>query len=152
MSPQGPKHITIIEIASDRLNAAFAGMGYVRSQATFESGSTSRPEPDVAVIRGKPQDYRDRLATPADTLLLVEVSHTTLGYDRGTKQRLYAEAGVPEYWILDLHSDQLEVYLDPQQDAADGWRYRQVSTLGLDGQVTPTARPDHPIPVRELLT
>jgi Uma2 family endonuclease len=152
MSPQGPKHPTVIDIASFRLNKAFAGLGYVRSQATYESGPHSRPEPDLAVIKGKPQDYFDRLATPADTLLLVEVSHTTLGYDRGIKQKLYAQAGVAEYWILDLNTDQLETYRDPHEDSAAGWRYRQAATLGFDEQVTLLAAPDHPIPVRELLT
>ena len=152
MSPLSPKHMVVVDIASQRLREAFAGLGYPRSQGTYEAGPMSRPEPDLTVIRGQPRDYLKRLANPADTLLLVEVSLSTLAYDRDDKLKVYAKAGVSEYWILDLNSDQLEVYREPHEDAADGWRYRQVSTLGLDQSVSPLARPDHMIPVRELLT
>ena len=71
------------------------------------------PEPDVSVVRGSRQQYRKRHPGPADIGLLVEVSDTTLQQDRTWKKRIYAEAKVPVYWIVNLPEEKVEVYTNP---------------------------------------
>ena len=75
-------------------------------------------QPDLAVIR--PRDYRESLPEPDDVLLLIEVSDTTLAYDRGVKLPLYARAGVGEVWIVNLPVETIERYTGP---SADGYRH-----------------------------
>jgi Uma2 family endonuclease len=74
----------------------------------------SEPEPDVAVIRGTRRDYRDRHPSPADVGLITEVADATLQRDRTRKKRIYAHAGIPVYWIINLVDRQIEVYSNPQ--------------------------------------
>lgn len=79
------------------------------------------PEPDVALIRGSEEDYADRHPGPADILLAIEVADSSVSTDRSTKQRLYASAGVPRYWLINIPNSQVEVFEDP--DPATG-RYQ----------------------------
>jgi Uma2 family endonuclease len=112
----------------------------------------SSPEPDHAVIRGRPNDYRTSHPTARDIGLVVEVADTSLAYDRGEKKALYAEARIPTYWIVNLIDGVLELYTNPQGtgDQAD---YANVQRLGatdsvvivLDGVSLPA------IAVRDLL-
>jgi Uma2 family endonuclease len=76
------------------------------------------PEPDLAVIRGRPEDYVDEHPGAKDIALLVEVSDTTLDRDRGIKLRSYARAGVPVYWIVNLNDRRVEVYSAPDATAS----------------------------------
>ena len=92
-----------------------AGMTHaVVSQSTYDLLDDSIPEPDVAVFEGRLDDLLQGFPTP---VLVVEVADTTLRTDRTVKQALYAEAGVPEYWILNLGARTLEVYRDPAGEA-----------------------------------
>jgi Uma2 family endonuclease len=101
----------------------------------------SLPEPDAVVIRGARRDYLERRPTAADVGLLVEVADTSLQQDRGTKKRLYARAGIPIYWIVNLVERQIEVYTEPT-GSIDQPDYRQRRDYGpsdaipvlLDGQ------------------
>jgi Uma2 family endonuclease len=86
--------------------------------------SDSEPEPDVTVIRGKIRDYSEHQPLAADVALVVEVSDATLQQDRTLKLRLYARAGIPVYWIINLPDRQLEVYSDPGE-VEDNATYRQ---------------------------
>jgi Uma2 family endonuclease len=83
----------------------------VRSGVTL---SDSEPEPDLAIVRGGPRTYVTRHPTPADFGIVVEVSDSTLDADRRDKGRIYARAGVPEYWIVNLPDARVEVYTQPQ--------------------------------------
>src|SRR5688572_32562585 len=74
----------------------------------------TEPQPDLAVIR--PSDYRLSLPEPEDVLLLIEVSDTTLAYDRGLKLQLYARAGIVEVWIVNLPAETIERYTEPSGD------------------------------------
>jgi Uma2 family endonuclease len=86
----------------------------------------SEPEPDLMVLRRRAaQPYKEREAHAAGVLLVIEVADTSLAYDRSIKQRLYAEAGVPEYWIIDCEAEAVEIYRDP---GAEG--YRDVRRVG----------------------
>ncbi len=86
----------------------------------------SLPEPDAAIVRGARRDYRERRPTAADVAMVVEVADTSLQQDRGTKKRLYARAGIPIYWIVNLGERQIEVYTEPTGPAEEpDYRQRQ---------------------------
>jgi Uma2 family endonuclease len=77
----------------------------------------SEPEPDVYVVRGKPEDYQDQQPSAKDVLLVIEVAEATLRQDRVTKKWIYAEAGIPIYWIVNLIDRQIEIYTQPSGPA-----------------------------------
>lgn len=95
----------------------------------------SEPEPDLTVVRGNPHDYAHRKPTPADVPLVVEISDSSLAFDRGFKLRLYARAGLPVYWIVNLIDGVVEVHRDPIADSPEP-SYRSRETIGRDGHVT----------------
>lgn len=111
MAPQESRHATAVTLLGDALRATFASQATIRLQLPFRLDDHSEPEPNIAVVPGKPRDYRD--GHPAKALLIVEVSDTTLTYDRGPKLAAYACAGIPEYRILDLTNETLEVFRQP---------------------------------------
>ena len=84
----------------------------------------SEPEPDISVVRGDRFDYIHHHPTPEDTALIIEVADTTLRLDRGRKKRVYARAGVPIYWIVNLVKFQIEIYSEPDPHATEP-DYRQ---------------------------
>lgn len=79
--------------------------------------TNSRPQPDLTLLRWRDDMYRGRGKRPSaeDVILLIEVSESTLRYDRGGKLALYAEAGIPEYWVVNIKADVIEVYADPSE-------------------------------------
>jgi Uma2 family endonuclease len=89
----------------------------------------STPEPDVAVVRGVEEDFDTRHPTSGELGLVVEVADTSLAQDRGNKKRLYARAGIPVYWIVNLLERQVEVYTDPTGPAQEP-DYRQQRIYG----------------------
>ena len=104
----------------------------------------SAPEPDVALLRRVPDFYATVTPRPQDVLLLVEVSDSTLDFDRDIKRPLYAEAGIMEYWIVNLVDDCLEVHRGPQpdgtyQDVQILRRGQQVELVGLPGVIIAVA-------------
>ncbi|HEY5205601.1 MAG TPA: Uma2 family endonuclease, partial [Roseiarcus sp.] len=93
----------------------------VRDEATLVSVQSplrldtyNEPQPDLMLLRPRADDYRASHPNAADVLLLVEVSETSLPYDRGIKLALYARFGVPEIWIVDLIGAAVEVYREPK--------------------------------------
>lgn len=95
----------------------------VASQNPVRLSDRSEPEPDVAVLRYREDDYSSAHPTPSDVLLLIEVANTSLALDRDLKAPLYAAAGIPELWIVDLTGEAVELYQDP--DPAGYRRYRR---------------------------
>jgi Uma2 family endonuclease len=145
--PHGPRHASAISLVQDALMfpARLAG-AYVRCQLPLFVGEASDPEPDFTVIHGTVRDYQSAHPWAADTLLVGEVSDSTLAYDRSEKARLYAEAQIPEYWILNVVGSYLEVRRDPE----DG-EYRSLQTLRITASVTPLFAPDTSIAIADLL-
>jgi Uma2 family endonuclease len=80
--------------------------------------SESEPEPDASILRGDETSYDHRQPEPADTGIVIEVADSTLRSDRREKGRLYAEAGLPVYWIINVPDRQIEVYTDPDPTAS----------------------------------
>ena len=152
MAAQGVRHSIVIKIAQMRLDQAFEGIGFTLVQSTYLADEMSRPEPDLVVYPGKPQDYLKEGVEISEALLVGEVSLTTLSHDRKVKVPLYAKVGIREYWIVNLIANHLEVYREPMQDADGTWRYGEMQTLSLDRSVTPVAAPERVIAVRELMS
>lgn len=128
----------------DALRAVFPAGFLVRSQLPLALGAESMPEPDVAVVLGKPDDYRK--AHPTAALLVLEVSDASELHDRNRKALLYARGGIPEYWMANLVRDCVEVHRDPIDGA-----YSTRLVLGRGERIAPLARPDAPIAVEDLL-
>jgi Uma2 family endonuclease len=122
----------------------------IRIQSSLTT-SDSEPEPDVAVVRGGPRDYLRRHPHAEDTCLVVEVADSSLQRDR-IKARLYARAGVPAYWIVNLIDSQVEVYWEPTGPSAQP-EYRQKAVYRSGDRVPflPPGGAVHEIPAVELL-
>ncbi len=112
MTPQRSQHAALISIVDEHLRTTF-GLDYlIRIQMPIALGDDSEPEPDLAIVPGRPHAYLTHYPTTA--LLIVEIADTTLNYDRHTKARLYATYHIPEYWILNVQEDHLEIYRAPE--------------------------------------
>jgi Uma2 family endonuclease len=129
VSPQAPPHAALISEIEHLLRRAYAD-AHVRVQCPLAASADSLPEPDLAVVRGRPRDYLRRHPGGADVVLVVEVAFTSQALDRA-KAPIYAAAGVPVYWLLDCLQDRLEVRTEPQ--AAEG--YRVVRLYGPEDEV-----------------
>ncbi len=110
MSPQQSPHATGVTLVADELRLAYSRDYTVRTQLPLALDPDSEPEPDVAVVVGKPRDYLK--AHPTTAILVVKVADTSLSKDRTEKVQLYARHGIPEYWIQNVVDDCLEVYRD----------------------------------------
>ena len=145
MSPMGRPHSAGVGKTATALRSAF-GDGYaVEDQVSLQLGSGLEPFPDVMVFLGTIDDYPD-VPLASDVLLLVEVSDTTLRYDRGTKAALYATDGIPEYWIVNLRARTLEVRRQPE-----GGGYVSLDVYGEGEAVAPLSAPNAPVRVADLL-
>ena len=149
--PQSAAHYTAIVKTARALEAAFGPRWYVRSEGPIGLDDDSEPEPDVAVVAGRPEDYSR--AHPSRPVLSVEVAESSLAADRQRKGSLYARAGLTDYWVLNLVDRVLEVYREPAADAAApfGWRYTSNEVFPADARVTPLAAPGASVAVSALL-
>jgi Uma2 family endonuclease len=114
---KNPPHREATELARHLLERLAPEGWHVMSQEPVTL-ATSEPEPDVTVVRGGRRDYHDRHPGPGDVGLVVEVADASLERDRSWKRRLYAEAGIPVYWIVNLLERRLEVHADPSGPAS----------------------------------
>lgn len=150
MPAMGNLHRTSVTLASRTLDKAFGEGYFVSVQCPFDIGEATDPEPDIAVIAGQIRDYATRGLTQA--ALIVEVSDTTLDFDRRTKAPLYAGAGIEEYWIINLKAAQVEVYRQPiPPGQIFGTGYTDVKTYQTGQSIPPMAKPDRQIAVADLL-
>ena len=147
LMPPGPLHAFVVDLLAGLLGAlARANGGYARVQNPIRLSPEYDPQPDIAVVRGRERDYRDRFPGPADVLLLVEVADSSLEHDREQKLPAYAAAGIQECWLVNLPEQQVEVYREP----GDGiYRLRRLYRSGET--VEPMAVPGASLPVAELL-
>src|SRR5207245_10456850 len=130
---------------------AFTRARDVRAQGPLAHSAAAGPRPDGAVVRGELRDYLD--AHPADPVLVVEVSLTSLEFDRVHKSSLYARAGRPEYWIVNLVDRVVEVRRAPAPAASApyGWDYTTVELVSPGEDAPPLAAPGTQTTVLDLL-
>lgn len=149
MSPQGSAHATAVTLIENALRKVFGTNYVLRVQMPLALGSDSEPEPDIAIVVGTPRDYRQKHPHTAE--LIVEVADSTLWYDRERKMKIYAHAGIPEYWILNLLDLQLEIYRQPAMKQAPAPFYQNHLIHTAAESVSPLRYPQHLISVADLL-
>lgn len=115
MAPQNPPHAAGVARADEAIRRAIGARAHVRPQLALVL-PRSVPEPDLAVVPGSADDYAE--AHPTSALLVVEVADSSLKQDRLSKGAIYAAAGIPEYWIVNLVDDVVEVMRSPDREAA----------------------------------
>lgn len=140
MSPIGPRHADSVARLAMYAQAGVGGVAMLRVQSPVRLGERDEPQPDLALVRLA--GYSAAHPTPADIFLVVEVADSTRLYDRETKLRRYAAAGVPEAWLVDLGGALVERHSDPRGDI-----YRQI-LIGRPGDgLSSTTLPDLTLPV-----
>jgi len=146
MAPQTSPHLLAVHRVGNALSDKLGRDAVVRVQMSFLAGKDSVPEPDVALVPGKHEDYSKKHPSRAD--LIVEVAETSVAQDRITKAAIYARAGVPCYWIVNVRDRRVEAYGEP-----DRWKSQYTTFLravGRQSLVIP-AYPDVAFSASELL-
>ena len=141
MAPIGSRHSAYVAL----LHRAFRPVedrAIVRVQDPIVLDEETEPQPDIAVVRFKPDLYADAHPRPEDVLLLIEVSDTSLEMDREVKLPLYAASAIPEVWIVNLVEEIVEVYRDPSVFTDGTGRYRIRMDYPLDEPIRPSAFPE----------
>lgn len=143
MSPQGGPHSTITAWFAQRLIRLLDESFEIRSHSPFAASDDSEPEPDVSVSRHVPRSYEH----PNTALLLIEVAESSLRKDRLIKAAIYAEAGIPEYWIVNVSGDEMvvEVHSDPRPSG-----YARVEQLRSGDILKPVELPQVAIAVADI--
>lgn len=142
--PQNQPHSAANDNGYDCLTSFF-GRGFVQHSAPILVDDKNSPEPDLAVLRKHRREFFENPAA-ADCCLVVEVSDATLSWDRTEKLKLYARAGIEEYWIADVNNRRLIVHQRPS-----GEEYLDIRTFTDAETVAPLARPGADVPVADLL-
>jgi len=149
--PKNPAH-SMATVALTRILSALAPSDWhvrVQEPITLQD---SEPEPDVAVVRGDPSRYQQHHPQPPDVALVVEVADASLRRDRTSKRQIYAQAGIPVYWIVNLAERRLEVHADPSGpgERSDYATYREY-TLSEEVPVRIDGREVGRVRVREVV-
>jgi len=135
-APVGPPHSAVVARLNRHFVLSLGDSAIVSPGASLKLGEYSVPQPDLMLLKPRTDFYAAQLPTPADVLLLVEVSDSSLAFDRGVKRALYARHGVAEYWVVDIPGKR--VYLD-REPTADG--YREALEHTRSDTVSPRALP-----------
>ncbi len=146
MTPIGARHAECVDRLTDLFFRAFGGAARVRVQNPVRLGERSEPQPDIALVRRKPGFYASGHPGPEDVFLLVEVADSSSDPDRRVKVPLYALAGIPEAWLVDLEQQTITAYADPTPDG-----YRSVRVFRRGEEVAPGVFPDRALAVADLL-
>ena len=144
MSLIGPRHNDTVAMFNRLLVTRAPADVLVTVQGPIRLPNNSEPQPDLVLVRFR--RFRDALPTPADVLVVIEVSETTLAYDRDTKLPLYAAAGIPEAWLADLQANRVERHAEPTPNG-----YRVITRFARGTVVTSTVVPGLEIPVDTVL-
>jgi len=144
--PQDPPHATATLLVIEALRKAVGRRALVRPQLPLIINAYSVPEPDVAVVSGQISDYSH--THPTTALLVVEVAASSLPKDRLSKSRIYASAGIPEYWVVNLRDRCVEVFRRPD---APSRQYSDRMTVHCGERLVLVALPDATVAVDDLL-
>ena len=146
MAAMGNHHLATVDLFTRMMVQAVGTRAIVRVQGSIDLNEHSRPEPDLTLLRERADFYRSEAAGPEDVLLLIEVSDSSVNYDRNEKLALYARAGIPEVWITVLPERVIEAHAEPV-----GGRYTQMRTYSPGGTIAPACFPDIALAVSEIL-
>lgn len=143
MSPIGSRHAACV----NRLTRLLVGeRAIVAVQNPVRIAAHSEPQPDLALLRPRQDFYDTAHPAAADVLLVIEVIQSSEDYDREFKLPLYARAGIPELWLVDLQRGRIEVHQRPS-----GAKYRKATLLGAGDEISPHAFPQVSLKVKQIL-
>ncbi len=146
MSPIGSRHAACVKRLIRLLDRAVGDRAIVGAQDPIRLGARSEPQPDVTLLRYRPDFYASAHPGPEDVLLVVEVAETSADYDRTVKIPLYARYGIPEAWLVDLLEERIEIYRHP---SPQGYQTLHIAHRGET--VRPTTLPDLELSVDDIL-
>jgi Uma2 family endonuclease len=146
MTPIGARHNAAVNRANRALSRAVGDQAIVQIQGSIRLGRFNEPEPDVALLRPRSDFYASGLPGPADVLLVIEIADASLAYDREVKSRLYAAAGIQEYWLVNLDARIVTRFHRPQGDA-----YHDVRQVPADDSMAPEHLPACEVPAEALM-
>ena len=137
MPPIGDWHAASVDLLNNLLSPLQQGRAIVRVQGPTRLNDISEPLPDIMLLRRREDFYRGGHPSPGDVELLIEVSDTTVDYDRNVKLSAYARAGIREVWIVTRQDQRIEAYTEP----ADG-EFSSVRYVGRGESIAPVSFPD----------
>ena len=146
MSPMGARQASTVSRLNELLVSALKGKAQLRPRLPLRLSDYNEPEPDLCFVKPRRDHYGVKHPGSGDTLLAIEVSDSSLRYDRDVKSGLYATSRVPEFWIVHLAGDALLVFREPSKGT-----YKTVLTLRRGESVAVLAFPEIPIAVADLL-
>ncbi len=146
MPPMGPEHFAGITAYIQVFRRLPIERFSLMVRAPLGLDEYTAPEPDLALLKFRADDYWLRRPGPADTLLVIEVAKSSLAYDREVKAHIYGRAGVPETWVLNLPEDCIERFTEPGPQG-----YARHEILRRGDKVSPVSLPDMELAVDELL-
>ena len=127
MSPIGSKHASCVNLLNEILFEQLGRKVIISIQNPVQLNDSSEPEPDIALLKRTESRYFNQLPKADDVLLVIEVADTSVTYDREVKLPLYAESGIPEFWLINLEENEIEVYWQP---AGDAYKFRELLRPG----------------------
>lgn len=146
MAAKGTPHSAAITRIARVLANDWGEQVLLRTQEPVRLNDYSELEPDVAVVQVNPLDYADHHPTPEEIYLLIEVADTSLSRDCETKARIYAQAGITDYWVLDITNRQLLIFREPSQNG-----YQSELVLAEDTSISPLSFPTLNVAIQEIL-
>lgn len=147
MSPIGSQHAACVRRLTRLFVQRADPQALVSTQNPIFLTPESEPEPDVALLSPREDDYATRHPRPDEVLLVIKVADSSRSLDRTVKLPLYARAGIPEVWIIALDNDRADVYREPEGD-----QYSSHETKEPDDDVLVSALPElDPVSVRTIL-
>ena len=145
MSPVGVRHALCVKLVNSFFSPLLPKDLAISVQDPIQLDPHSEPEPDIAIIQGPLRKYMNRLPGASDTLLVIEVAGSSYDRDMKLKVPMYAQAGIPHCWIIDLNQDQIHVFSHPVGEA---YEKHQIHEIGEEVEVTPLGVS---LPVKDLL-
>lgn len=146
MVPIGSRHQACVDRLNELLARRAAEQAILRVQGPIVLGERSEPQPDLILLRRRPDFYATSHPRPQHVLLVIEVAETSADYDRQVKMPLYARAGVPEVWLVDLEGQAVEVYRKPA-----GGTYEDMRRLQAPHRLSVEALPRAEVAIEEIL-
>jgi GxxExxY protein len=146
MSPMGARHASAVSRLTEFLVTLLKGKAQLRPQLPLRLNDYNEPEPDLCFVKPRLDHYGKKHPGSSDTLLAIEVSDSSLRYDRDVKSVLYATTRVPEFWIVHLKGDVLLVFRDPSKG-----QYKTSLTLHRGESVAPLAFPETETLTRQIV-
>ncbi len=144
---KGTRHTSTVRRIENLLRNRLGDRVFVISQDPVQLNDYSEPEPDIALVRPDPLYYEDHHPTPREIYLIIEVADSTLKRDREFKGTVYAQAGITDYWVLDISDRQLYVLREPQENG-----YQREEILRENDKISLLAFPDVTITIAEMLS